>query len=246
MTMYTAPEVPNATVTSQVSWSIEWARAGLSTTYLLLWHGVSNQSAPVRFVFNASHPIPNVVQPDIGSIENGFLLHPITCSTPCDSDKTVTTAYVSGSSYVTYVSFRMTYDVSRVTETIGAAASSYLEVDYSLLPSCFCGSQLPAANVTFPKSQELWPGATYRMAAGTEISTSVRGITFPVELFRNNATTLRLSAGSAGILATQLVSYYRWGPLDNYVLSYSASVDTTIQYFVDLRFGSLLIRYVSP
>ena len=46
-----------------------------------------------------------------------------------------------------------------------------------------------------------------------------------------------------GILSAQLVSAYRWGPVDDYVLSFSASADASIHYFLDLRFGSMLILY---
>ena len=143
---------------------------------------------------------------------------------------------------MTAVVFRMTYDVSRVTETRGST-TTYIEVDYSLLAWCFCGMSGPAANVTLPRPQDLWSIGVDRLPAGSSVSLSVHGLSLPVDMFRNSAKTVQFSAGPEGILSAQLVSEYRWGPVDDYVLSFSASADASIHYFLDLRFGSMLILY---
>ena len=244
MTSYTAPKIPNATVTSHVLWSIESTRTGASTTYLLSWQSVSKTSLPIRFVFNASGPHPYVADLGIGSVENGFLLNPAgSCSTDCDSIKMTQEGMVPGIFDVTAVVFRMTYNVSRVTETRGSTTTSYIEVDYSLRAWCFCGMSGPAANVTLPRPQDLWSIGVDRLPAGSSVSLSVHGLSLPVDMFRNSAKTVQFSAGPEGILSAQLVSAYRWGPVDDYVLSFSASADASIHYFLDLRFGSILILY---
>ena len=245
MTTYTAPNLPNAKVTSGVVWSIASTQSGPSTTYLLMWHPRSNPSIPVRFVLNTSTPNPYFADFGFGSIEDGFLLVPAgSCQTNCTSITIRSESETPGIADVTYMSFRMTYEVFRVTETLGSSVASFLEVDYSLRAWCFCGTQLPAANVTLPGPQDLSPIATYGLPAGTRISLSVHGISPPVDVFRNNVTTFGFSAGPEGTLSAQLVSEYRWSSVDDYVITYSASRDSAIRYSFDLRFGSLLIDYV--
>jgi hypothetical protein len=141
------------------------------------------------------------------------------------------------------IRFRMDYDVFRVVQTEGLAESTFLEIDYSLIPTCFCTVPIPAANVTLPAPGDLYLVATGGLSRGSSVSVSAYGTPRPVDLFRNNASRLELLAGPEGIVTAQLVSSFRWSSVDDYVLSFSSSANTTIKYLFDLRFGSLLIEY---
>jgi hypothetical protein len=244
MTMYTAPPLANATVDSHVAWSIASNRSGPSTTSLMSWSALSKGDLPVRFILNTTTPNQYVGGAPFGSFENGFLLFPAgPCTGGCESTITTEGSGTPGIRDVTFIRFGMDYDVFRVVESTGSVESTFLEIDYSLIPSCFCSTELPAANVTFPGPGDLYLIATAGLSGGSRVSVSAAGTPPPVDVFRNNGTKLDILAGQEGTVTAQLASAFRWSSVDNYVLSFSSSANVTINYLFDLRFGSLLIEY---
>src|SRR5216110_1380447 len=116
----------------------------------------------------------------------------------------------AGFTEVAYNKWNVTYTVYRVTDTWGADRTKSLLVDFSVVATGQFGDSLPAANVTAPGPADLALIATE---------------------FLHNGTPIALDAGPEGTLMVQLVSHYRWSPVDDYIVSFSASSNTMIQYF---------------
>ena len=147
---------------------------------------------------------------------------------------------------VVHVIWKMTYAVLNVTETSGAARSSFLEVDYSLSPMGSVGEPMPAANVSRPSAKDLASVAIENVPAGNQITISARGLPQVPNVFSHDATTAAFDAGRLGTLTARLTTQYSWSSVDDYRLSFSTTTNVSLQFFLDLRFGSLLIEYISP
>lgn len=244
MTLYTAAHIPGETVNTSVSWAVRSIHGGPSTTYVFQWSLLSQASLPVRFVLNSTFSNPNLGIIPSGAVEDGFLYQPAgACAAGCTSTGLDTGLGGPGVQYVYYAKWRLNYTVLSVTEGQGSARVSFLEVDFWLKPMETVGSPMPAANVSKPGPQELAPFFSATLPAESSISVSVQGQTFVPNLFRHNGTTVAFDAGRLGSLGARLGSQYRWSSADDYRLSFSASTDTSIQLYVDLRFGSLLLEY---
>ncbi len=244
MTLFTAPQIPKQSVDSYVNWSVGSTHAGPSTTYALEWGLSAPSSLPVRFVFNASSSDTRLA-PDTSP--NRFLFHPAgVCGVGCSQTGITHGAGGAGVQDVFYQTWRMNYTVLRITGTVGSTQTSSLEVDFSLSPGSSFGVPMPAANVTVPGPAEVAALGTVKVSAGEKVWMSVHGSSAPSNVFYHNASAVTFDAGVLGSLSAQLSSRYEWSSVDDYVLSFSSSTTAWIEYFFDLRFGSLLIRYVPP
>jgi len=248
MTLCTAPRIPGETVESNVRWEVRSTNAGPSTTYLYDWRTLSGSSLPVRFVFNTTSLIQSGLF-DRGSTEGTVLFHPAgPCGAGCRYAGWAQEMGGAGFTEVAYNKWNVTYTVYRVTDTWGADRTKSLLVDFSVVATGQFGDSLPAANVTAPGPADLALIATESLRSGESISIAARvaqeNSPAPLTEFLHNGTPIALDAGPEGTLMVQLVSHYRWSPVDDYIVSFSASSNTTIQYFFDLRFGSITVRYV--
>jgi len=245
MTLYTAPPIPTETVESYVNWSIGSTHAGPSTTYALEWELRSPSSLPVRFAFNASSSDPGLA---VDTTANGFLYHPAgVCGDRCSQTGITRGAGSAGVQDLFYQTWRMNYSVLRITVTVGSQRTSSLEVNFSLSPGPGIGRPLPAANVTLPGPADLAPGpGIVNLPAAQRISVSVHGTSTSTSVFRHNASIVTFDAGALGSLTAQLSTRYQWSSADDYVLSFFSSTHASLEFLVDLRFGSLLVRYVPP
>ena len=245
MTLYTAPAIPGETVDSYVNWSVGSTHAGPSTTYALEWELRSPSSLPVRFAFNASSSDPGLA---VDTTANGFLYHPAgLCGVGCSQTGITRGAGSAGVQDLFYQIWRMNYTVLRITVTVGSQRTSSLEVNFSLSPGRSIGTPLPAANVTHPGPADLAPGpGIVNVSAGEKIAVSVQGTSGSTRVFRHNASVVTFDAGVLGSLTGQLSTRYQWSSADDYVLSFSSTTNAWIEFLYDLRFGSLLIRYVPP
>jgi len=247
MTMYTAPKIPNGQVDSWVNWTVASTRSGPSTTYLFDWNLLSKPSQPVQFVLNVSAGTEDSGFRASDATPSGFAYLPQgTCSGTCILRSVTQGAGPAGVHALYYEIWRMNYTVRRITDTYESTQTTLLEVEFSITRWGGVGDSLPLANVTMPGAGNLLDVAVYRAAASSWISLSARGVPSVPDFFRNKAATVTFDAGSEGSLVAELTSRYRWSSVDDYVLSFKASQDTTIRYLFDLRFGSLLIEYVMP
>jgi hypothetical protein len=245
MTLYTAPAIPGETVESYVNWSVGSTHAGPSTTYALEWELRSPSSLPVRFAFNASSSDPGLA---VDTTANGFLYHPAgVCGVGCSQTGITRGAGSAGVQDLFYQTWRMNYTVLRITVTVGSQRTSSLEVNFSLSPGSGIGTPLPAANVTLPGPADLAPGpGIVNVSANEKIWVSVQGTSGSTRVFRHNASVVTFDAGVLGSLTAQLSTRYQWSSADDYVLSFFSSTNAWIEFLYDVRFGSLLIRYVPP
>jgi hypothetical protein len=247
MTLYTAPRIPGESVDSNVRWEVRSTNPGHSTTYVYDWRTMSGSFLPVRFFFNTTSPVQAGLF-DRGPTEGTVLFYPAgPCGAGCHETGWAQEIGGAGFQEVAYNKWNVAYTVYRITDTWGAHRTRSLLVDFSVVAIGQFGDSLPAANVTAPGPADLALIATEHMSSGGKTSIAARGAQeksqTPITEFEYNVTEIALDAGPEGILMVQLVSHYRWSPVDDYIISFSASSNTTIQYFFDLRFGSILIRY---
>lgn len=245
MTLYTAPPIPGATVDSTVSWKYSSARSGPSTTYRFHWNVTSPENEPVRFGLNSS-----LLDRDTGSfegIDNGALFHPAgPCPEGCTrTERGVEAGGPAGVRQVVYEMWQLRYAVRRVTEVVGTQATSFLEVDFAFDRIQSNSDSMPAAGIADPAPDQRASLGVWRLPAGNWVKLSAQGQTSVPNLFRNLVTAITFDAGRLGTLSARLDSQYSWSPADDYSLSFSASTDATVEYSIDLRFGSLLIDYVA-
>src|SRR5206468_4852165 len=102
-----------------------------------------------------------------------------------------------------HVIWKMTYAVLNVTETSGAARSSFLEVDYSLSPIGSVGEPMPAANVSRAPAKDLAPVAIENVPAGNQITISPRGLPQVPNVFSHDPTPPAFAAGGLGPLTAR-------------------------------------------
>jgi hypothetical protein len=247
MTMYTAPPLPGQSITSNVTWSVRSTHNGPSTSYHLGWKVLSGPAVPVRFVLNSTFSDPNAGSTGPSEGRDEFSYYPAgTCGLGCTDRGLDQRVSGPGVADVVYVIWKLTYAVLNVTETSGAAHSSFLEVDFSLSPMGSVGEPMPAANVSRPSAKDLASVAIENIPAGNQLTISARGLPAVPNIFRHDATTAAFDAGRLGTLTARLTTQYSWSSVDDYRLSFSATTNVSLQFFLDLRFGSLLIEYVSP
>lgn len=246
MTLYTAPPITGARVDSSVSWAIASTHLGPSTTYRFQWSPTSQGTLPVRFVLNSTFSDLDGGGRVFSAIDNGFLYYPAgTCGAGCTRIGTETGLGGAGIQHVVYEKWQLRYAVLNVTEVLGPSRTSFLEVEFSFVRSGSVGSPMPAANISRPGPDDLAALFIARVEAGGTIGLSVQGLTAVPNLFRNRVTTVAFDAGRLGSLSARLDSQYNWSSADDYRLSFSASTNATIQFSIDLRFGSLLIDNVA-
>jgi hypothetical protein len=247
MTLYTAPPLAGQSVASNVTWSIRSTHNGPSTTYHVGWTLLSGPDVPVRFVLNSTFSDPNAGSIGPSERRDEFSYYPAgTCGLGCTDLGVDQQVGGFGLAYVVHVIWKMTYAVLNVTEIFGSARSSFLEVDFSLTPVGSVGEPMPAANVSRPTPEDLAPVAIENIPAGNQITISASGLPAVPNVFSHDATTAAFDAGRLGTLSARLTTQYSWSSVDDYRLSFSATTNVSLQFFLDLRFGSLLIEYVSP
>jgi hypothetical protein len=245
MTLYTAPAIPGERVDTTVSWTVRSRSEGPSTAYLFRWNPVSKALFPIRFILNTSELNGTVADGRIAPVENGFVLHPAgVCGSGCNELRITSSLGGAGLHNIFFEKWRVRYTVSNVTEAYGSSRTSFLEVRFSVTRSGTYGIEMPAANVSLPRPDEIATIFTEQMWSGETIQ-----IQAPVDppvptVFRHNGTSLGFDAGRLGILRARLDSVFSWGSKDDYRLSFSSSTNTTLQVAIDLRFGSMLVRYV--
>jgi hypothetical protein len=244
MTLYTAPAIANETVESEVGWSRSSTRDTGSTMYRFDWEAVS-ASLPVLFGLAAGTSNAGRGSFEPGNVANAFVYYPMG---PCRDDCTLTGESTrispAGVQMVYYQQWKLNYTVSRVTDIRGLTRTSFLHVEFSLVRWQGIGDSIPVANVTAPGPSNVSSLGFYHLSPGSWMSLSTSGMTPPLPEFRHNGTTASFDAGAEGTIRAQLVSRFEWSSADDYTLTFSSTAETWTEWLFDLRFGSLLIRYV--
>src|SRR2546426_8302650 len=195
MTMYTAPPLPGQSVASNVTWSIRSTHNGPSTAYVLGWRLLSGPDVTVRFVLNTTFSDPNAGSIGPSETRDEFSYYPAgTCGLGCTERGLEQKVGGLGVADVVHVIWKMTYAVLNVTETSGAARSSFFEVDYSLSPMGSVGEPMPAANLNPPSPKDPAAMGLQNIPAGNQITISARGLPQVPNVFSHDATTAAVGA----------------------------------------------------
>src|SRR2546422_7787368 len=141
------PPLPGQSIASNVTWSIRSTHNGPSTAYVLGWRLLSGPGVTVRFVLNTTFSAPNAGSIGPSETRDEFRYYPAgPCGLGCTERGLEQKVGGLGVADVVHVIWKMTYAMLNVTETSGAARSSFLEVDYSLSPLGSVGEPLPPAH----------------------------------------------------------------------------------------------------
>jgi hypothetical protein len=249
MTMYTAPDLRVRGFGTSVDLHWSSALAGPSTNFTFQWSRVTGTSLPVRFVFDPGPPHPFFT----GGPANGFVYLPAgACSSPCLSQSEDALSLAIGAQDAYFAIWRMNYTVHEMQAMQNHVNETWLQVNYSFSPRVRGTEGLPAANVTVPGPTDLRPvGNPVHVLYGSGLSwrynVSIHDFVPPEVSFRRSLPPVVFNAGLVGNLTAVLSSSFAWGPAEDYHLGLSGTngVSVTLQFYVDDRFGSLLVRYVS-
>ncbi len=249
MTIYSAPDlkVHGFGTTAELYWSS--SSTGPSTNITFEWSHATGTSLPVHFVFDPGGPHPYF----IAGPEDGFVyLAAGECSFPCLSQSEDFLTWMIGAQDAYFVVWRMDYSVHEMQAMRNHVNETWLQVKYSFSPRVGGTESLPAANATVAGPADLLPiGDPVTLSYGRGLSwrynVSIRQFPLPDAPFRHSLPLVVFNAGSAGNLTAILSSSFAWGPAQDYRLGLSGTngVNVTMQFYLDDRFGALLVRYVS-
>jgi hypothetical protein len=248
MPMYAPPALRarGFAVSAELFWSA--SPAGPSTNFTFRWGQVAGTSLPVRFVFDPGPPHPYFTQgPD-----DGFVYWPTgLCVPPCSrlSEDYLTQRIGGQSAY--FAIWRMHYIVHEMQAMRNHVNESWLQVNYSFSPRVVGTETLPASDTTAPGPTDLLPvgdrvALNYGRGVSWRYNVSIHDFAMPVSPFRHSLPPVVLDAGAKGHLTAVLSSSFVWGPAEDYRLGLSGTsgVNVTLQFFLDSRFGALLLQYV--
>ena len=110
---------------------------------------------------------------------------------------------------------------------------------------------LPAPNVTSPSSGDLTPvggpiSLHYGRGLPWQYNVSIHQFAGPDRAFLHSVPPVDLDAGPIGHLTAVLTASFSWGRAEDDLLGLSGSdgVNVTLQFYLDARFGALLVRYL--
>jgi hypothetical protein len=247
MPMYAAPalEAPGFGTTVELDWSS--SSAGPSTNFRFHWDQVTGTSLPVRFVFDPGRVPYFTTGPD-----NGFVYWPVgLCASPCLRQSEDYLTGMIGAQAAYFAVWRLEYSVHEMQATRNHVSETWLQVNYSLSPRSSGTETIPAENVTLPEPTDLvrvgnLVTLSYAREQSWRYNVSIHDFVLSDMPFRHSLLPAVFDAGVQGKLTAVLTSSFVWGPAEDYRLGLSGTsgVNVTLQFFLDNRFGALLVQYV--
>jgi hypothetical protein len=255
MTMYTAPSLAIRGFTTNVSLHFESRAEGPSSNFTFRWQNVSGTSEDVRFVLD-SVGRNSSFQPIAAGPEDGFVYFPAgICSAPCDHTGWSTGMSGNELEYLLSDLWVMNYTVSRMAATVSSVEQKWVQVNYSLAWWGGLGNSLPTGNVTPPSAADLLAlggNTTIGYTRGSSSFTpSLAGSMIPSNMsFQHSLPPVRIREGAAGNLTAVLAVRSGWNSATQYWLGWGFGPANgggmiTYRYYVDVRFGSILVQFGS-
>jgi len=252
MTMYSAPRLSVKGFATSVEVSFASFSAAPSSKFSFQWALQSKTDLPVRFVLEADSVGGALTPAFVAGPGNDFAVYPAgLCVFPCIAIREVTSTELVGNQGLISAKWEMKYTVGLMVQSREFGGSRWLQVNYVLRPLALSfGVSLPYANVTSPVPSDLIAvGDPVHLMYGPGVSwqynLSVRDFPQAPTPSRHSLPMVILHAGSVGDLVAVLSSTFAWNSAgdDRLGLSGTDGVDVTLQFYVDNRFGSLLVRY---
>lgn len=252
MTMYSAPRLPVKGFATSVEVSFASFSAAPSSKFSFQWALQSKTDLPVRFVLETSSATGAFTPVLVAGPGNDFAVYPAgLCVSPCIANREVTSTELVGNQGLISAKWEMKYTVGLMAQSREFGGGRWLQVNYVLHPIALSfGVSLPYANVTSPAPSDLVavdgpvhltsvPGVSWRY------NVSVHDFPQAPTPSRYSLPAVVLHAGSMGDLVAVLSSTFAWNSAgdDRLGLSGTDGVDVTLQFYVDTRFGSLLVQY---
>ena len=255
MALYTAPVLNLPGFASNMSFAARTSAQGPSTYLTFQWGGVRGTNESVRFVLEAG-PNPTAGDDFVAGPTDGLRLFPAgPCAGACVNTTLTMGESSAGQQSVYRDVLRMDYSVVRMAATVGSVAQSWLQVNDSLTPEAIrIGDPLPTVNTTAPLPADLLPDGervTYHLSRDSTVSilASIYDFHLSAASFRHALPPVLFDGGTAGTFTASLTSEFAWNSAGGYWLGWSAGPgapgNVTPQYYVDQRFGSLLVEFVS-
>lgn len=214
------------------------------------WLDVRGASLPVQFVF-VPNPAANSPAMAFGpGPGNGFLCYPDgEPAPPIQSTSTTYSTVNAGADGLFWETWRVNFTSREMSVHDWLRDDRWIEVDYSITPVHIEIGSMPAANVTHPNAGDLRAiggpiNVTYQAGFPWSYVWTIHNVAMPAGPFTHTAGSIAINAGSAGTILANLSSSFQWGPNDdNEVrLSGSGPANLSLQVYVDMRFGSLVVE----
>ena len=146
--------------------------------------------------------------------------------------------------------WRLDYSVHEMQARRNQVNETWLQVNYSFSPRVEGTEALPAANATVPGPSDLLPVGgrvtlSYSAGLSWRYNVSIHDFVLPDSSFQHTLPSVVFNAGPEGNLTAVLSSSFTWGPAADYRLGLSGTsgVSVTLQFYLDDRFGALLVQY---
>ncbi len=247
MTLYSAPKlnVKGFATSVNLTWTSYSGEPSANITFQ--WGNVTGSSLPVHFVLDKAPYVYFLQGP-----ADGFTYLPAgLCVTSCISWSETTSTRNVGEQGVNAVLWRMNYTLLKMAATVDSVNETWIQVNYSFRPLLeIIGEPLPFANVTAPTSADLVAVGMpvtldYSKGSAWQYNASVHDFPMPPAAFHNSLPAIVIHAGNLNLTAV-LSSQFGWGPPDdNWIgLSGTDGANVTLQFYMDARFGALLVQYV--
>ena len=248
MTFYSAPALNVRGFGTSAELSMSSSSAGPSSSFTFVWDQVTGTNLPVRFSFDPGPPHPYFAKgpPD------GFVYLPAgECIADCLRTGWGDATQRVGAKLAYFVIWRMDYSVHEMQAMRNHVNESWLQVNFSFSPRVEGTEGLPAPNVTSPSSGDLTPvggpiSLHYGRGLPWQYNVSIHQFAGPDRAFLHSVPPVDLDAGPIGHLTAVLTASFSWGPAEDDLLGLSGSdgVNVTLQFYLDARFGALLVRYL--
>jgi len=222
-----------------------------SANFTLTWSNVTGTSLPVVFSFTSSNVTARALTFVPGPDGKVRLLPAGVCTSPCTSDTIGYGDTNTGSMGVVAVSVAMGYNVTEMTSTVNSVHATWIQVAYTLTIIHFnAGVPPPFANATAPTPADLVPVGpavplSYPKGSSWSYDQNVHDLNLLSQSFANSLGPISIRTPGAS-LNTTLSCTFAWGPNSDYHIRLSGTNGAlvTLQFYVDLRFGSLTVQYV--
>ncbi len=253
MAFYTAPAAQSRGFATNASFTMSCAQGGPSANFTFRWGDTDLGGLPIRFVLSHAFGDASTYLIEPGP-SNDFVVLPVgNCPVPTISARTELGMVNVGEATVIREVWRMNYTVMQMASTVDQAQYSWIQVNYTMLPIArdFL-DPMPAANVSRPARSDLSPPVfinIYNLSKGQTLATltEARSASHGLAPFRHSLPPLTIDGGAAGNITAVLTSESEWGPAQDLWLGWSVTAagagTLTATYFIDLRFGSLVVAF---
>lgn len=226
------------------------ATPSYATQIAFSWVDVRGAAIPVQWVF-LPNPGGNAPGEAFGSgPANGFLYYPAgEPAAPAQSAKTSYGTTNAGADGLFWETWRVDYTLREMSVHNWVQDDHWIEVDYSITPVFAQVGSMPAANVSHPQPADLRTiGAplrvTYQAGFPWSYVWTIHSMALPSGPFTRAVGGITMDAGPAGTIQANLTSSFQWGPNDDDEVRASGSgpANLSLQVYVDMRFGSLVVE----